>query len=95
MSPSKMDIRPQDHDPELPPLDDYHHGRGRFLDFFSSIFGGSRVERRPLPIALVILAIVFVGFVFGTLFTMGILSGVIEIDPKAIKTLFKTILGKT
>lgn len=95
MSPSQMDIRPQDHDPELPPIEDFHHGQGRFTHFFGSIFGGTRVERRPVPIALMILAIIFIGFVVGTLFTMGILSGVIEIDPKAIKTLFKTLMGKT
>ena len=91
-----MDIRPQAHDAELPPIEEFHHhGRGKFMHFFGSVFGGSRVERRPLPITLVILAIIFLGFVVGTLFTMGILSGVIEIDPKAIKTLFKTLMGKT
>lgn len=96
MSPSQIDISPSDRDPELPPIDDYHQkSRGKFGHFLSSIFGGSHIERRPLPIILVILAIIFVGFVVGTLFTMGILSGVIEIDPKAIKTIFKSLMGKT
>lgn len=93
MTRSQIEIQPHDRDPELPPMEDQHHGR--VIPFFSSIFGGSYVERRPIPIALVILAIIFLGFVVGTLFTMGILSGIIEIDPKAIKSVFKALIGKT
>lgn len=79
---------------ELPPIDsisEYERPRG----FFSSIFGGDTVERRPLPIMFVIFGIIFIGFVIGTLITMGILSGMIEINPKAIKAVLKTFMGKS
>lgn len=68
--------------------------RNKIGNFFSTVFGGTYVERRPIPISLVILGIVFLGFIVGTLFTMGVLSGIIEINPKAIKSVLYTLMGK-
>ena len=70
-------------------------GRGKIGNIFSTIFGGSQVERRPIYIGLVILAIIFLGFIVGTLFTMGVLSGVIEINPKALKAVIYSLIGKS
>ena len=60
-----------------------------------SFFGGDEVERRPWALGLAVAIIILIGFIIGTLFTMGILNGIIEIDPKAIKSILKTLLGKS
>ncbi|MCX6118046.1 MAG: hypothetical protein NT027_10925 [Proteobacteria bacterium] len=66
----------------------------RYDDEHDSIFTQFSSERRPLVIVLVLLAIAALGFILGALFTVGILNGWIEIDPKMIKDSLKAILGK-
>lgn len=66
----------------------------RSRSMIASIFGGDHVERRPGMLALAAGTITFVGFILGTLFTIAILTGLIEIDPKAIKSVIRTVLGK-
>jgi len=57
------------------------------------LFGG-RVERRPAMLALLVSGIVLLGFILGSLFTLGILTDVIVINPKAIKAVLKSLVGK-
>jgi hypothetical protein len=59
-------------------------------------FGGPGydLERRPAMITLFFAVLMALGFIAGALFTLGVLSGYIEIDPKAIKTVIKSLLGK-
>ena len=80
-------------DSQLPSTDSLQYQSGR-SSFLGSIFGGDHVERRPLMLSLAVTIILLIGFIIGTLFTMGILNGTIEIDPKAIKAVIKSILGK-
>lgn len=78
-------------DQDLPPI---HSPATGSTSIISSMFGGAYVERRPMMLGLAMSMIVLAGFIVGTLFTMGILSGLIEIDPKSIKSILRTILGK-
>ena len=54
----------------------------------------SALLRQPGMITLVVIAITIVGIVAGALFTMAILSGWIEIEPRAIKSALKALFGK-
>ena len=50
--------------------------------------------RQPGLISLAILGVIIAGIVIGALFTMAILSGWIEIEPRAIKSVLKSLFGK-
>lgn len=81
-------------DGELPPMssDQARFSPGSVLN---NLFGGTTIERRPAALATAAGMITAAGFVVGTLFTMAILSGFIEIDPKAIKTMIKGLFGNS
>jgi hypothetical protein len=63
--------------------------------FFGLLFGGYDAERRPIALLIMALVVIFIGFVLGVLFFMGILSGLIDINPKALKSIFKMLLGQS
>jgi hypothetical protein len=60
-----------------------------------SVFGGETVERRPMMLVLLISMIVLSGFILGTLLTLAIVKGWIQLDLRTIKNFFKSITGRS
>jgi hypothetical protein len=59
-----------------------------------STMTGSRRSKNFLTPKIAIALIFFGAFIFSVLFTSAILSGLIEIQPAAIKLFFRSIFGK-
>jgi len=88
-------VRINNNDPEdFAPMDDDLPST-RTLASTQSLFGGQFVERRPAMILIACSMVTALGFILGALLTLGILIGFIEVDPSTIKTVLRTILGKS
>jgi len=83
-------------DPELnlPPTDSLGH-QSAPRSLMESVFGGETVERRPMMLVLLISMIVLSGFILGTLLTLAIVKGWIQLDLRTIKNFFKSITGRS